>query len=62
MWICDKCGNQVYMVEELRKDIDENGKSIEIMEKEITGFYCCKCEKIASTFEKMKEVAKFIED
>lgn len=62
MWICDKCGNQVYMVEELRKDIDENGKPIEIIETEITGFYCCKCEKIASTFEEMKEVAKFIED
>lgn len=50
------------MVEELRKDIGENGKPIEIIEKEITGFYCCKCEKIASTFEEMKEVAKFIED
>lgn len=37
-------------------------KPIEIIEKEITGFYCCKCEKIASTFEEMKEVAKFIED
>lgn len=26
MWICDKCGNQVYMVEELRKDIGESRK------------------------------------
>lgn len=62
MWICEICGNQVVILEEQTKDIDKYGNPTEIIETEITGFYCCKCEKIASTFEEMKEVAKFIED
>lgn len=62
MWICEECGNQVVMLEELTEDIDKYGKSTETIEKEVTGFYCAKCGKIASTFEKLKEVAEFIED
>lgn len=62
MWICKKCGNQVVVLEEQTKDIDKYGNQTETIEKEMIGYYCAKCGKIASTFEKLKEVAEFTED
>lgn len=62
MFTCNKCGNQVVMLEQQTKDIDKYGKPTVTIEKEIIGFYCAKCGKIASTFEKLKEVAEFTED
>lgn len=62
MWICEKCGNQVVVLEEQTKDIDKYGNPTETIEKEMIGYYCAKCGKIASTFEKLKEVAEFTED